>query len=342
MYKRLIRFLFFLGIALLVLGGSRQVRAEAPTNVGLLYFTATPQTDGIRLDWKTESELGTAGFIIKRAVGSSTTFVTLDNIGFVASQGGVATGATYSRVDETAVYGQSYSYKLVEIETDSSETDLETVVVTFIIEPTATPVVIGGGNPTTTAPTNTPVPTSTSRPSATPTGTAVPPTLPSSAPTQGTHTNTPLPSGVTPSPTAPEAAPTTATATPQDQPDTSPPLPTPDGIVAFAQETNPTPYPGPVTPAAESNNEPYPAAQPLENSVEPTPHPTTIDADVLPTVAVIGSQVEDTQPENSAQPATPEGAVRGRVFLWMGFLIALFIFITGVVGAIVLYRRRRE
>lgn len=335
--KRLIRYLLFFAIALLVLGGGRLVQAEAPTNVGLLYFTATPQADGIRLDWKTESELGTAGFIVKRATGSSTTFVTLDNIGFVASQGGVATGATYSYVDDTAVYSQSYSYKLVEIETDSSETDLETVSITFIIVPTATPVVIGGGNPTTTAPTNTPVPTSTPSPAATPTATAVPATnVTSQSPTA-----TSRPPTITPSPATATATRSLPTTTPSPESDTS--QPPPDTVAAFAQGTEGTAYPAPITPEPNANNAAYPANQPPTLAPpDPTSYPTASDTDPLPTMAIIGSQTEESAPESASPSAEAADAVRGRIFLWVGFVIALLIFITGVAGSIILYRRRRE
>ncbi|MCP4423761.1 MAG: hypothetical protein GY803_04640 [Chloroflexi bacterium] len=131
--KRLAQILLFFSVGLLILARSAHIQAETPASVGLLYFTATPQENSIRLDWKTETEFGAAGFIIQRSSGTSDDFETLDNIGFVASQGGVATGAAYSEVDDTAVYGQTYAYKLVEIETDTNLVDLETIHVTFII-----------------------------------------------------------------------------------------------------------------------------------------------------------------------------------------------------------------
>ena len=111
-------------------------------NVGLLYFRAANQSDGVRLDWETASELNTAGFIIQRSSGGSN-FVTLDAIGLVFSQGGVATGAIYSEVDITAVSDQTYTYKLVEIETDLDWIELETVTITFGVDyPVFLPLVI--------------------------------------------------------------------------------------------------------------------------------------------------------------------------------------------------------
>ncbi len=139
---------FFL--VLVVLIGSQLIRTtslnaqneDGPVNVGLLYFSATSQSDGVRMDWETASELGTAGFIIQRSSNGSN-FVTLDDIGIVFSQGGVATGVMYNEVDKTAVLGQTYTYKLVEIETNSNQHELETVTITYTTEyPVFLPLVI--------------------------------------------------------------------------------------------------------------------------------------------------------------------------------------------------------
>ncbi|MCA9978108.1 MAG: hypothetical protein KC413_20245, partial [Anaerolineales bacterium] len=146
-----------------------QNNEDEPLAVGLLYFTAAVQADGVRLGWGTATELNTAGFIIQRRSGSSS-FETLNGIGIVSGTGGVATGATYSVVDITAVTGQTYDYKLVEIETDSSQHDLETVTILFDPQPTATAIVIG--NPT-ARPSNTPAAVATATQTATATGTAV-------------------------------------------------------------------------------------------------------------------------------------------------------------------------
>ncbi|MEJ2749977.1 MAG: hypothetical protein P8183_19035 [Anaerolineae bacterium] len=315
---------------------------EHPVNVGLRYFTASVQADGVHLEWATETELNTAGFVIDRSPGTSTNFVRLDNIGFVTSLGGVATGATYSEVDNTAVLGQTYTYKLVEIETNSSENDLEMVTVTFIITPTPTSIVIGGGNPT-SASTQPAQSTLTRQPTSTPTRT---PTVVSSNATATAvpiHTATPQPIIVT-STNRPD--------TPTPFPSASPtPIPVIDRVsttsndgIVLAQE-EPTAYPAPDSTQNEPVNTSYPPGQAPEavpTDLDPSPYPEGFQPAVRATAAIIGSDVTKVAAENSDSnlPAPSADILRGRILLWAGFLISLLIFLSGVVGAIMLYRRR--
>lgn len=327
---------------------------EGPVNVGLLYFTAAVQADGVRLDWGTATELNTAGFIIQRSSGSSS-FETLSNIGFVSSTGGVATGATYSVVDTTAVTGQTYSYKLVEIETDSSRHDLETVTILFDPQPTATSIVIG--NPT-ARPSSTPAPaaTATNMPTATVTGTAVPTQNTSQPTTTPVATATPPPTA-TPdnsnvnstgsrSAIALPASPTPAVILDQAFNDGNTSSSSADsGVVLAQEEPTSTAYPGPDSPVSDTppDADSYPPGQesPAEIAPEnPTPYPGGANADAAPTLAVIGSS-DPYPPETDITAPSPSAElIRGRILLWAGFLLALFIFLSGVVGAIVLYRRR--
>ncbi|MCP4426986.1 MAG: hypothetical protein GY803_21050, partial [Chloroflexi bacterium] len=232
--KRLAQILLFFSVGLLILARSAHIQAETPASVDLLYFTATPQENGIRLDWKTETELNTAGFEI-HSPATNGDFEKLDNIGFVPARGNTTTGATYSALDDLAVYGQTYTYQLVEIETDSDLIVQETVTIAFIIAPTATPIVVDPGDGSGDAPTQTP-PTSSPTPSATPMNTAVPANA-TATPSNQQATATP-----TPPPTATNSSP--ANASPTLRPTTAPDAPSGDestdtGVV-LAQEQEPT------------------------------------------------------------------------------------------------------
>lgn len=313
---------------------------EGPVNVGLLSFTATTQADGVRLDWETATELDTAGFILQRST-DGMNFTTLDDIGFVPSTGGASTGAEYSELDTQVTAGQTYTYKLVEIEINSSQNDLETVTITYNPQPTATPIVIGGSNPTSVPATNTPVATATATPTKTPT------------PISGQPTATPT---STPQPTATATAGTIRLADNNSLP-TATPIPIADvqidqaftndaansGVV-MAQEEEPTAYPQPEINTSDTppDADSYPTGQELPAEIapeDPTPYPVRPTNDAVPTLEVIGSS--DPYPPDSPahQPASAE-TIRSRIMLWAGFLIALFIFLSGVVGAIVLYRRQ--
>jgi hypothetical protein len=328
-----------------------QNEEEDPVNVGLLSFTAAVQADGVRLDWETATELNTAGFFIHRS-SDGTNFAVIAEIGFVDSIGGVATGATYSEVDTTAVIGETYTYKLVELETDSSQHDLDTVTITFNPAPTATSIIIGGDDPT-PKPTNTPQPTSTTAAAATATATERATAV---SGTNNQPTTTPTVTA-TPQPTLTRASSSGSTINSQ-------PTATPQGStaspgiidqafngsgssgVALAQE-EPTseayPAPGETEPDAPIDADTsYPSEQPETEIAppNPTPYPANSDVDAPPTITIIGSDDPYPPEADGSLPTLSSDAIRGRIFLWAGFLIALFIFMSGVIGAIVLYRRR--
>ncbi len=326
-----------------------QDEEEDPVNVGLLSFTAAIQADGVRLDWETATELNTAGFIIQRS-SDGTNFVTLNDIGLVTATGGVATGATYSEVDTTAVSGQTYTYKLVEVETNSSQHDLETVTITFNPQPTATSIVIGGNDPT-PRPTNTPQPTSTTAPTATPTatGTAVSGTNNQPTPTplattisQPTLTRTNANSST--NNTVPAATPQDTASDPGIIDQTFNDLAN-SGVALAQEEPSPEAYPAPAESLPDApidTDTAYPSEQPESNIAPPNPtsYPANPEGSAQPTITIIGSDDPYPPGTNDSLPTSSAEALRGRIFLWASFLIALFIFMSGVIGAIVLYRRR--
>jgi hypothetical protein len=320
---------------------------EGPVNVELLYFTATTQADGVRLNWETATESDMAGYILQRST-DGVNFSTLNEIGFITATGGISTGAEYSALDEDVTAGQTYTYKLVEIETNSNQNDLETVTITYDPQPTATPIVIGGSNPTSIPATNTPVAKATTTPTKTPTNT------PTATPISSQPTATPLPPTITPPPTATEAtirladnsvAPTTAVQIADVQIDqafasNSANAGSANAGVVMAQEEQPTAYPEPDTtaPAPLPDADSYPAGQEPQAEIL-TPYPARPASDAVPTLAVIGSS-DPYPPEGTAPQSASAETIRGRIMLWAGFLIALFIFLSGIIGAIVLYRRQ--
>ncbi len=351
---------FFL--VLVVLSGiwlvwtTRLVAQSDPVAVGLLSFTAAVQSDGVRLDWETATEVNTGGFIIQRSSDGSS-FVTLDDIGIVFSEGGVATGATYSEVDKTAVSGQTYTYKLVEIETNSSQRDLETVTITFA---PPTPIVIDDTNPTstpgsnpiaatltpTTAAVGTAVATqNTNLPTATPRATATPqPTAQPTATSNNSNTNTSSAAALQASP-LPTAILDQAFGGNNGSGGADSNAAANSGVVFAQEEPTSAAYPGPDAPVSDTppDANAYPPGQepPAEIAPEnPTPYPAGTSVDAVPTLAVIGSANPYPPETDTAAPSPSAEQIRGRILLWAGFLLALFIFISGVIGAIVLYRRR--
>jgi hypothetical protein len=181
--------------------------ADAPTSVGLLYFIAStiPNQNEVTLEWETATEVGTAGFKIRRRSGTTGDFDELENIGFIDAEGDSAIGAWYQAVDDSSITGQTYTYRLVEVENNNVEIPLEDVIITAGALPTPTPTA-----------------TATATPSPSPTATS-PVVLPPSggdttATQQPTNTPTPPPPAAIQSPTA-TTPPTTggarATATPR-------------------------------------------------------------------------------------------------------------------------------
>jgi hypothetical protein len=109
-----------------------------PTHVRLARFEAMATTSGVRLEWDVETEVGTAGYKISR--GSGGAFAELaDPKGngdlFIVAEGGPFQAHRYVAVDETAEYGASYTYQLVEITAGSREQVQAEASVTMMAAP---------------------------------------------------------------------------------------------------------------------------------------------------------------------------------------------------------------
>jgi hypothetical protein len=92
------------------------------TAVTLLYFTATPASGGVRLDWATQDETDNYGFYLLR----STTGRLADAVrlpAFIPGTGrGTHGGAVYSHIDADVQPGYIYTYWLVDVDLDGTET----------------------------------------------------------------------------------------------------------------------------------------------------------------------------------------------------------------------------
>ena len=329
---------------------------EGPTAVTLVSFTATPLNNAVKLVWITGTELNTAGFRLQRGAPGGP-FEYLDYLGDDASGiiyglGGVSDGAIYERTDDTVQNGQTFTYILLEIENDGSEVEPDNarVTVTVGLPPTNTPVsvIVPGSTATPTRPTG----------GTTSTATAVSTRVTTAATAASAATATPI-SFATVTPAArqatatPPAAAVTNTGSPGVNPTAVPPTPTRPqandaalsettftGGVALAQAEE-TPLPA----APEAVQTAYPAAG-ADNAADypidqPTATPTPTVGPSLTRLAVIGSAPGydgAANANNQAQAAGGNG--RGTLFLWLGFIVALLIFITGVIGSIILYTRR--
>lgn len=73
----------------------------------------------ITIEWETETEVNTAGFNIYRSQAPETGFQRL-NQQLVPSQGGPVSGASYRFVDDSVEGGQTYYYRLEDVELDNS------------------------------------------------------------------------------------------------------------------------------------------------------------------------------------------------------------------------------
>lgn len=325
-----------------------------PSNVTLAYFNAVALDNSVRLRWGTDTELSTAGFFLERAVMGGS-FVRLLDIGVIPSQGDPVAGADYEVIDQTAVNGNTYLYKLFEIESDGSEIELAQATVT-LGGATATPASIGGGV------TNTPVPPA---PQNTATATVAAGSTPS-----GTATPTPFPSptsvaGVGNRPASPATPlPPTATAGSPLSPSSfvATPTPTPPRVAIGSG----TAVSSPITP--ETNKETEASTTAVDPSALPPVPALPLSPEMQRSAAIVMAQGQEYEPpvtesytpplntpipigsdrQSQAAP-TPQpapasqsaAATQGRLMLWGGFLLAMLIFAGSIIGSIILFTRKQ-
>ena len=323
------------------------VVASPARSVSLVYFRGEITSNGALLEWQTATELNTAGFRIERSASAEGPFLNLDEIGVVAAQGGATSGATYEVTDTTATTNQIIWYRLLEIEVNNSEHELDTISLNSGATPTATLEGIatddsGNGD-------DEPQPTSnatSSTPQASPSATSGAPT---STPADG-GTNTTATAAVTPA-TLPAGTPgatvDNGTTVRQvggggDDGATSPTAVT--RTSALAQATGG--YPGP-DPTESVDTEGYPGSD-LGATATVTStagsYPAGVPASGTPSLnsgndRTVGAgngagQNGENQSEQSAN--------LGRILLWIGFAAALLIFIAGAFFSIIISTRKQR
>jgi hypothetical protein len=215
------------GVAAVWMLSTLRLPAQAnpgPEAVDLLYFTATGLDGAVQLDWATASEFNTNGFMLERSLSAGGPYTILDDIGFIPGEGSGVMGAVYQAIDETAVNGTTYWYRLIEFEISGTENRFGPVWAT----PGGTGTATFTPSPTSSnTPTPSQTPTASMTPSHTPTNTATPTASVTPSPTP-THTPT---GSVTPTHTpTPSITPTwtpTASQTPTHTPTAVTPTHTP-------------------------------------------------------------------------------------------------------------------
>jgi hypothetical protein len=338
-------------VLLLLLSLYVNAQDEEITAVTLVSYNVVPLDNAVKIVWITGTEPDTAGFRIKRGAPEGP-FETLDFLGddssgIIYSQGGVSEGASYERIDNTVLNGQTFTYILIEIENSGAEVEPENArrTVTVGIPPTNTPVSViapGAGTSATATPPVGATAVATS-PGSNPTAVSSQPTATritfatvtpaarsteASAPTAVPVTNNTTTNNVVGNPTARPTQPANDTA------DNGP-------LVASAlAQAEETPQPSPTDavgyPGASASD-----ADPLAPTAYPGDQATATLAPTATGVAVIGNAPGYGGASNSGgSTAANSGSQSGNLFLWLGFIVALLIFFTGIVGSIILYTRK--
>ena len=93
---------------------------DSPLPVELTSFSALAQSNAVNLTWETETEVNNYGFEVERTVVGTTHELSLQwaKVGFVEGHGNSNSAKQYSYVDNSVRAGQSYSYRLKQIDFD--------------------------------------------------------------------------------------------------------------------------------------------------------------------------------------------------------------------------------
>jgi uncharacterized repeat protein (TIGR01451 family) len=95
---------------------------DVPTAVSLASFIATPQADGILLEWETAIEINNVGFNLYRNTSPDEPHNKINDTLIPSQSPGSIFGATYTWVDEDVKTNVTYYYKLEDIEVGGRRT----------------------------------------------------------------------------------------------------------------------------------------------------------------------------------------------------------------------------
>ncbi|MEM7113145.1 MAG: hypothetical protein AAF614_11985 [Chloroflexota bacterium] len=347
-------------LSLTLLHTTYGVQGDGPLAVELASFTVEQVISGddvhVSVEWETATEQDVEFFFVGRSAGNND-FVELNASSPIRAVGDPSVGSSYSYTDTTVVTGETYTYVLIELTASGDKDEVSSrESVTINLQPTETPVPIGGGsggssgggnNP---APTNTPRPTQTATPTATTraTQTAVPDNTATPRPTEiPTETATPTP--IPPTPTAivvvvdsqPTPEPTEIPRIGAEEPVVIDPE-TSDEIAQVQIDT---------AQAAEESNEDAPESNSEDNGgtvVADVATPNSelqADSNTGSPITVGGNNLADNSnnlPADSQQEGAESEEPVETLYLWGGFIAALILFITAVVGSIILFTRKRD
>ena len=90
--------------------------------VSLKSFTISSKSSYNQLSWITASEMNNKGFEVKRSVGSANEFKTIGFVGTRAKDGNSQSEISYSFEDADVKSGQTYNYRLNQIDFDGKST----------------------------------------------------------------------------------------------------------------------------------------------------------------------------------------------------------------------------
>lgn len=92
---------------------------EVATYAILERFGASVQGHQVLVEWETQSELGTQGFELQRQSADGDSFETLNET-LISGQGAAGEGGRYASADPGAFPGETYTYRLIEVEANGN------------------------------------------------------------------------------------------------------------------------------------------------------------------------------------------------------------------------------
>ncbi|MFB3905229.1 MAG: hypothetical protein ACE15E_17400 [Acidobacteriota bacterium] len=101
-------------------GSTLVITKYDPPLVRMAQMSATAGSRDVTLDWETASEIGTAGFLIRRAEQDGGPYQVVSDL--IPAQGSPTQGAAYQWTDTNVVHGAQYYYLIEEVE-DSGNTN---------------------------------------------------------------------------------------------------------------------------------------------------------------------------------------------------------------------------